>query len=678
MRNFYRLGSVVALGLAYSASQADQAQIKLSFFPSVCVADQRSTVDVNAEIRDSTGKAVPAGTQVLFTTTLGSFRSSVVSVTQGGLAHAILIAGGVAGLATVTVSPLGLDANPTVETFEFVATRAELSSAREYVVVTAPSYMQYANDTRIIVAAAKNRGVVLRYREIEIHADELEYDIQGYTVKARNAHLKLGKLSQDFEQLNLTLNARSGYGTTTFKSSTPDLIGIAAGIPVFLNQEKDHLVISPPTDRFGLVEINRENLSLAPGMVSDQEFEIDDVSRSPSTISARRATILPRKGIQFQNAAIYVANAKIIKLPLFKLDFATSTSPLITDGIVSMNDNQLGINYPQYLILQPGLTSDLRFHMGDSYGRDYGSDRGAFLDYELNWNKGDDFNGGFTFGGIGRNDWDLSAQQYWRIDPLTTVNGQVDLPTGQGFFASGGLTHQFLGFNTNLSANHSQTFTGITSTSQSYGANLLSDSRRVLNLPLKYSYGLVTTETQSDDSVLGAREQNGSGLSAQFQSDALPLDKKSTLTTSWQISKLYGEDVSRTLTVLGAANISRKISKTTSLLLTYNFTQDNFNDIALGRHMFTLQTSYHAGKIQANLLTSKSLGVNRTNIYGDVSYSVSKLWRLSYNYTSQVYDDDKFLDYNIGIGYRIGWREVGILWSESTHRFGLQLLGAQF
>jgi hypothetical protein len=677
MRNLQKYALVAAFSLTWVSGWADQAQVKVTFFPSVSVADQRSTVEVGAEVRDSSGRLVPNGTQVLFQTTLGSFRSSVVAVTNG-VAHGVLVAGGVAGFATVTVSPLGIEANPTVLTYQFVATRAELSSAKEYVEVFAPGYMQYTNDTKVIGAAAKNRGVTLRYRDVEIQADDLQYDISSYIVKARNAHLKVGHVSQDFDQLNFTLNTRFGYGMTTIKSTLPDAIGIAGNLPVFLNQQGNDFIVAPPADRYGLVEINRDVIRLSPAPIGASEFDFNDLSRSPSTVSARRATILPRKGIQFQNAELYVANAKIIKLPLFVVDFGATTGPLVTDGILSVNDNQLGINYPQYLVLRPGLTSDFRFHMGDRYGRDLGSDRGAFLDYELNWNHGDDLEGGFTFGGIGRDDWDVSAHQYWRIDNLTTVNAQADFPAGQGFFASGGITHQLPGYNLGLSANHSQTFTGITSSSQSYGANLTSDPRRIPNTPLRFSYGVMTTQTSSDDPILGTRQQVGKGVTTQFQSDAIPLDKASTFTTSWQVAKLYGEDVASTFNVLGTANISRKINKATSLLLTYNYTQDGFNDASVGRHMFTLQGNYHAGRTSMSLLASKSLGINRTNVYGDLSYAVSKLWRLSYNYTSETYYSDSFLDYTIGIGYQLGWREIGIDWSENTHRFGLELLGAQF
>jgi hypothetical protein len=677
MRHLKRLALLAALAVLFSQAWSDQAQIKVTFFPSVSVADQRSTIEVAAEVRDSSGRLVPNGTQVLFQTDLGNFRSSVVSVTNG-VAHAVLVAGGVAGWATVTVSPLGLDANPTVLTYQFVATRAELSSAKEYIEISAPAYMQYTNDTKIIGAAAKNRGVTLRYRDILIQADDLQYDIPGYIVRARNAHVKIGRLVQDFDQVNLTLNIHQGYGMTTLKSTLPDAIGIANGLPVFLNEKGADFEVSPPADRYGLVQINRDVIKLSPEPVSESEFAFKDLSRSPSTVSAKRATILPRKGIQFQSAELYVANAKLIKLPLFVIDFGTNTGPLVTDGILSVNDSQIGINYPHYLVLQPGLTSDFRFHMGDRYGRDVTSDRGAFLDYELNWNHGDDFEGGFTFGGIGRDDWDVSAHQYWRIDNFTNVTAEVDLPANQGLYASGGINHQFTGYNLGLTANHSQTFTGIISSSQSYSADLLSDPRKISNLPIRFSYGLLATDTSSSDPVLGTRQQMGKGVTTQYQTDALVLDKESTLTSSWQVNKLYGESVASTFNVLGTVNISRKINKATNLLLTYNYTQDGFNDASVGRHMFTLQGNYHLGRTSMTLMTSKSLGINRTNVYGDLSYAVSKMWRLSSNLTSETYYNDSFLDYTIGIGYRLGWREVGIDWSETTHRFGLELLGAQF
>ncbi|HWD39296.1 MAG TPA: Ig-like domain-containing protein [Fimbriimonas sp.] len=674
-----RHSALAALLVLAAVASADQSQVKVSFWPSVAVADSHTTINVTAEVRDSSGHTVRDGTQVMFTSTIGTFQSSVVP-TVSGTAHAVLLAPSSAGIASITVAPVDLNGNPTVIQYEFVGSKSELSSAKEYVEIIAPGYMQYAHDRRVIGAAAPNQGVSLRYKDIYLRADDLQYDINSYTVIARKAHLKMGKVSTNFDELNLTLNAHRGVGTTNFRASSPSNVTFAGGVFAFLAQKDDQTwIIAPPEERYGLVEFDRTGMKAFTGQGQAANFDLADISTSPSTVSARKAVVFPRKGIQFQSAELYVANAKLIKLPLFVVNFNSSTgSPLVTDDIVSVNDNQIGVNYPQYLILRPGLTSDLRFHMGDRYGRGLGSDRGAFLDYEINWDHGDDMEGGLTFGGIGRNDWELDAHQFWKLGDRTTTTAQFSLPAGNGIYGSGSIDHQFVGYSMSLNAAHSQTFTGFTSSSQSYGASLMTDSRRVGRLPFRYTIGTTATETVSNDELLGRRSQDGEGLTLNLQSDSIPIDRISNLTTSWQFSKLYGENVAKVLGVVGSVNISHRLSNNANLLTSYTFTEDGFNEAAIGRHMVTVQGNYHQGNFSASLLASKSLGIDRLNLYGDASYSLSKLWRLAYTYTSDQYLGEQFLDYNFAIGYRIGWREVGLTWSYSTKRFGIELLGAQF
>lgn len=664
--------------IAVASAQADQPLIQLSAWPSVCVADGRTPVDITAVVRDTSGRLVPDGTRVTFTTTLGAFRDVNVS-TLGGAAHATLIAGNIAGVATITAMPSSSAGSPSVFTYEFVASRSELSSAREYVEIVAPGYMQYAHSDRLIGAAAPNQGVSLRYREIEIHADDLQYDINSYVVKARKARLRIGHMVKQFDELNITLNSRQGFGTTSYQRSYPETIAQQGSWLVFLSKLEDGSYgIAPLEDRYGLVQFHGELVTPFSGPLQPDAFKIADISMSPSTVSARRAVVFPRKEIQFQGAEIYVASTKIIRLPLFVINFNTSYSPMVTDGLVSINDNQIGINYPQYLMLKPGITSDLRFHMGDQYGRGYGSDRGAFLDYELNWNRGDDMEGGFTLGGIGRNDWSMNAHQYWRFDDRTNANAQFSLPSGTGFFGSGSIGHQFNGYSADINASHSQTFSGFRSSSQSYSADLASDSKRVGKLPIRYSYGLTATETTSDDQVFGRRQQAGQGLLARAVTDGIPLDKLSVLTASMTVNKLYGTNELHGFGLLGTVNLSRRVGKNANLLMTYNYTQDGFNDRELGRHMFSVQGSYNRGRMEWNVLGSKGLGVDRLSLYTDMSYRLGNLWRLAYSYTSDRVLGTEFVDYNLGLTYRLGWREVGVVWSERTHRLGLQLLGASF
>src|SRR5579862_5795196 len=176
-----RLACALAL-LATAMVRADQSLVQLTAFPEAAVADGHSMVTVTAVVRDNSGHLVSNGTQVFFTTNLGQFQSPSVTTTNG-IASDILVAPatGSAGVATITASTAG--SSPTPITFEFVKTHADLSAAREYVEIVAPSYMQYAHGSRMIGAAAPHQGVHLRYKNVDIRADDLQYSINDYTVK---------------------------------------------------------------------------------------------------------------------------------------------------------------------------------------------------------------------------------------------------------------------------------------------------------------------------------------------------------------------------------------------------------------------------------------------------------------------------------------------------------------
>ncbi|MEQ1934842.1 MAG: Ig-like domain-containing protein, partial [Fimbriimonadaceae bacterium] len=153
-----RVGMVSMMVLAAAAVMAGNATIELGSFPTMSVADGRSTVTVSALIRDAGGNLVPNGTRVVFSCDRGSFREAVVT-TQNGVARAVLQAGNVAGLAKISVSAITYQATATMD-YEFVSDRSLLSSAKEYVDIVAPHDLRYSMDLKTIEASGADRTAV--------------------------------------------------------------------------------------------------------------------------------------------------------------------------------------------------------------------------------------------------------------------------------------------------------------------------------------------------------------------------------------------------------------------------------------------------------------------------------------------------------------------------------------
>ncbi|HRK21973.1 MAG TPA: Ig-like domain-containing protein, partial [Fimbriimonadaceae bacterium] len=145
-RRICKVASAVALAVGFmlaAPAQADSGIVKLNSFPSISVADGRSTVTISAEIRDTNGSLAPNGTQVVFSATLGcTFREPVVK-TQNGIAHAILEAGSIPGTVRITATALAYNATTSLD-YELVSDRSLLSTAKEFVEIVADTKLLYS------------------------------------------------------------------------------------------------------------------------------------------------------------------------------------------------------------------------------------------------------------------------------------------------------------------------------------------------------------------------------------------------------------------------------------------------------------------------------------------------------------------------------------------------------
>jgi hypothetical protein len=126
------------------------------------------------------------------------------------------------------------------------------------------------------------------------------------------------------------------------------------------------------------------------------------------------------------------------------------------------------------------------------------------------------------------------------------------------------------------------------------------------------------------------------------------------------------------------ASLRHQFNSQLSLQATYNYMRDGYNDRFLGRQRVGLEARYYSDKFTLSLLGSKSLDIERFSLYGDMSLNVLGNWWMSSGYTLDRYLGYDYLDYTVGVGYRIGGREIGLVWARSTKRIGVQLLGAAF
>lgn len=663
-----KVSLVLGILAASVAAMAQNATIRLTSYPAITVADGRSTITVSAQVRDRSGRLVADGTQVVFTSTLGFFNEPVVK-TNNGIARAIFSGGSIPGTAKIQASALAVNAVATLDV-ELVSDRSLLSTAKEYIEITAPQSLMYSMDQRIIGASGVDRAVTVRFRDIEIHGDDIQVSVPTYELRARKAKLKFGKVEAEFDELYFVLNTRKGYGTTTIEVPNYSVVGSGSSFAFRKTMKKS----------FGMGQISTSGILSPESTVSPTYFEFADLLDSTSTVTAKKAVAFPKGHIQFHKAELFVGETRVMKVPLYEVNMY-SDSPVVTEQIVNVYDSQISVNYPYYLSLRPGETSLFRLTSGQRYGRSTSGSSGLFLDYELNWNRGDDMDGGLTISGLTRSDWGVGLRQYWRMDPQTVVTAQVDMPAHRSLSGSASLNRQLGGYNFSFSANSSRSIRGTRFDSSQLTTVLEKDPSRLGNLPIQMFYGVTATSSTSRTEGAGktsdiVNSQDSVGVRSRFQLIPQQLDRDTSLSASAIISKQSGKNVNTGLTTSADVSLSRRFGPGTSISATYSYVNDGFRSSILGMQNVSFMAAHDAGAFSLSLSANRSLDIDRHSLFLDTSFKVSSLWRFSYSMTLDQYLQNRYIDDIAMLSYRIGVREIGVSYSIREKRLGFQLFGA--
>ncbi|MBL8064918.1 MAG: hypothetical protein JNM34_03565 [Chthonomonadaceae bacterium] len=643
---------------------AQRAQINLTCFPAISVADGHSTVTVTAEVRDLGGSFVRDATPVVFETDKGLFRGANVVQTNNGFARVVLVAPGLPGTAKVRASVFSLNASASLD-IDFVNDRSILDTTKEVLEVTGRDGISYSQADKVVTASGKNRSAVLRYRDIEIKAEELQLRIPSYEVRARGADLTVGKSTESFRELYFKLNSRKGTAIKTLPKTelvfTPFPFGVLMSVQV-----------SADTKVYDLTGFGSEERT---GPVKLDVLAFINTSKAISTVEAKKVVVSPGRNIQFQKASVRLGGQSVMSLPLLQLD-VNSSNPIVTEQFLNVSNSSVAVNYPYYLSLKPGETSALRFRYGNRYGNSLGATGGTYLDYEYNWNRGAKMEGGAALTGLNRKDWGVGLRQYWVPNSRTSLSAQVDLPAHRSLFADLNVNYRFNGVQTSVNSQHGKSLSGDRFTSSSLGINVDTDPRSIGKLPFTYSAGLTAQSRQI--SGLGQNSQQGAGLQGRINSRTLMISPRESVSLSYVATKWAGGQGNAPFSQGASLNLASNLVPGLFLNTTYQFNQDGFTEDVLGRHQLTLDGVYSAGRLNLRSYISKSLDLDRLTTTLGLDYRLNNTWRLSTGYTLDKYLSDTFAEQTFILGYRLGFRELGLSFSTRTRRLGIEVLGTRF
>jgi adhesin/invasin len=196
--------------------------IFLTANPSEIPADEQSTSTIQAYITEEKG-IVPDGTDVFFTTTLGSITSN--TITENGLAEAILTSSLTEGTATVTAIVSNISQTTDVTIGIPVSTIFIDVNPSTFEVSTADAQTHVANVTVTVWNAA---GIPIENKPVVITSDLGQLD-SGGTVQKTNAN---GQVTDTFR---ITIAVPQGTSQTVRITATSGSISATGNITI-INQ----------------------------------------------------------------------------------------------------------------------------------------------------------------------------------------------------------------------------------------------------------------------------------------------------------------------------------------------------------------------------------------------------------------------------------------------------------
>ncbi|MBL8060419.1 MAG: hypothetical protein JNK63_06850 [Chthonomonas sp.] len=643
-------------------SAAQTASIQISTFPDAILADGSSTVAISVQVRNRNGSNVPDGTQVLFETTLGSVRPNLVE-TKNGFAQTTLTSDQIAGIAKVTASVLAYRATATVEV-KFAASKDELATEQFVATLVASNRLTYSTEKRIMRADGPGQKVHLIGPGFEIFADDLQYDVLGYVVIAKGAKLIVQEKTLELSTMSLNLRDLTGVGLAATKVKVPKII---AKHPWFN-------IVAEERERHGPVKIANGEAVPSTEALDPTAFDFTDIDGDVTLVYAKQATIFPTKEVQFRSATVDIQGSKLLRgVPLFRVS-TQSVTPVLTEEFVRVSDNAFNVDFPYYLNLSAGDSTNLRFRYGTLYSRGFGATGGMYLDFERDWTLKGDQRGRFAFLGIGRKDWGLTARQSLNLWKDASAYLQADFPANRAISGSASADSRIgKTFRASYSGSAYYAVKGADYSSYDQTLSVRRDPIRLGKSPVSVNFGVLASMRNYETSSTSLFSRSyGADVQALLATQSF---RDVTLNASGRVSQLWGYNVRNGLTTGLSATLASPIGPRGSMQLMYDFSDDYFSAQTVGKHRLAADMSFDTGNFYFYSFLSKSLDRDRYNLQGDLSYRFDKRWRIGLTGTHESFLGSRYSDYGAVLAFNLGLREIGISYSKQRNRIGFEILG---
>lgn len=610
--------------------------------PQAIVADSFSTTTITAEVRDSTGRSVPDGTQVDFTTSLGIIEHT--ARTSSGVARVRLQSDTTIGTAMVSavVSAGRAVANINVD---FLAPGTEMFD-ESFISVSSTKHLGYDVGKQIVDSAG---GVQISHRGVDITAEEAQIDVRKNILRAK---ARLGGDSIRVTRGDKTISASALYY---------DL------------NSMNGVIFTPAEEGAKRFLFRGRDMFIQPDEEPDEKvvFDFQPVEISTMFIRARALLIRPGEEIKIKRASFYMEGDKILSVPLHVVSLsgrATGINQMLTYGTEGLR-----MDLPIYYSLTPNGTGSFRLRHSEPSGwGTYNGRAGWQVDMEQDYTQGGSTEGSLAATRITSGDWGLRWNHRKEFDNNSRLYTYIDYPAHQNLYSTIDYSMSFGDYNLslNLRGNVRDRAT------DSYTSNIFLQSHPKNLVGNAITYGFTTR--LSYNSLLSSENGNkfGQALGLQFYGKTLKVgggSLNSSLTAGREWGGMYpGSSVYANL------GYSRNLGMIGTLGLNYTY---SWADSSFGYNAQRLSTDIYMSPSQAwnsHVYATYGLDDGSVSAFGDFGYTFAQIWRASIQGTYQKLPLFDYTDTEVALARAMGKQEVRIIWSQSRKRFRVEFSALSF
>lgn len=643
---------------AHARAASGPPTISLTSSRFAALSDGRETLEIIAEVRDSSGRYAQDGTAVSFTTNLGIFADggpSTQAATGSGSAR-VRLASQQKGTATVTASVPGggfqrlqiLFTDDPAETFE----------GNAYVSVQASGSLIYAAAERVIEASSKPPGASehtlpgarLTYRSLEVLAERLQLDCTANTLRA-SGHVTLSRGKRQVTCARLFYNIMTGKGFAVMEQGR-------TLAPVAL---EGHDIAVTPSEQ-----------GIAP-----RYFEMADLSEARLVIVARQILLFPGDKLQLKRPRFYEDGQHLFTLGYYSLSLYSAQ--LFSDQFLSLGTQGVGLDVPLYYDLSPVSKGLFRVRYGERYGSSYARRPGFAMDVLQSYNslaRTGRYSGEFGFTGLSRGDWGFrwTHSQEFGLDTLTSMH--VDFPQHRSVFGSANVSRRLGNLRLGLNGTANTTLTGIASSGTHADVYAETAPVKLKGTPAMYAFGgnVSTTRLRSTSYRNYSLSE---GLRARLFTPSIRLDNATTLTNAISVGHLWNNSGSSGMSVIASVSGMRSLGGNRLVQMGYDYVHQPTPSYE-GDHRLSLSVGASEARFGAYLYNTVMLDTGALSLIGDLQFTVAPRWRLGLSASVQRYESGSYSDMVVGVARNIGGRDIVLSYSTFNHRIMLDMEATRF